>query len=291
MPTTQPPVPAPICPFIGLQHDASTSHTYASAGNYCYHSQEHRVPLLEHQARCCLASAYPTCPLYPQPLPQPFPSELTLLLPEPPHRRLRQALKWLVFFGGLSALSLGWYLFQALPTALIPIAAHAQAPAASTPAPTLTTLALILPVLPSPTTSPRLPRLTATLAPPPPHTLETRLRVGSQVFLIHLVRLDENYEILSRDYKTTRAVIQALNDTLHTTLWVDAPIVIAPGAQSPDPNWPVFQAWQVPQPDMTIDQVAALLKADPDALRYYNACPQACPLTPGDWLLIPTFTD
>jgi hypothetical protein len=67
---------------------------------------------------------------------------------------------------------------------------------------------------------------------------------------------------------------------------VDSIILIRPEMSSIDPSEPSFQPYQVTDQSITFEKLAQNLGANLVQLKYYNACPDRCIVTKGDWILI-----
>jgi hypothetical protein len=145
-------------------------------------------------------------------------------------------------------------------------------------------------VVPMPTTAVLLPAESPapTLSKPPQeHELEVPIQVGSQIFVIHRVLGGESFEQLTKQYDTSPDAIRALNRGLTGALWADAVIVIAPGRKLADHSLPILETYQVQDPSITIDELAALLGSSPASLRAYNGCEDNCRLLQDDWIIVP----
>jgi LysM repeat protein len=118
------------------------------------------------------------------------------------------------------------------------------------------------------------------------HALEIPIAIGERKLLIHCVLAGETFEMLAQTYTTTSEVIRALNPSLNPPLLANRAIVISPGLQSIDPALPAFQAYEVTEAEITIDELAQKLEVDSMLLRNFNACPDNCRLAAGDWLII-----
>jgi len=277
------PSAASHCPFIGLRDDSRTFFTYPSTGNHCFHCRFPAVPLLTHQEAYCLGGKHAGCPLYRQDDSKPFPLQFRA---GKGHRAARSGStgRLLVIFIGILLLGLvGFIFFQKFVT-----------PPLMIPQQTFPTQTVPTDIQPSATILPptRSPAPTSTLVPtatslPPVHALEVQIIVGDHKFIIHRVVEGQTFEMLAVTYTTTSEVIRALNPSLNPPLLANSAIVISPGLQSIDPALPAFQAYEVTEAEITIDELAGKLNVDPALLRHYNACDDNCRLAVGDWLIIP----
>jgi hypothetical protein len=143
-----------------------------------------------------------------------------------------------------------------------------------------------------PPTSTSSPIPTPTIRPkqtdiPVVRALEVPVTIDGIDFLLHRVRVGESFDTLADTYNTTPVVIHSLNSSLSRSKWVDTVIVISPGLQDVDPALPAFEAYQVPDSSITLDDLSAQLNVSSPLISHYNACSGACTFSPGDWLLIP----
>ncbi len=221
-------------------------------------------------------AAHDECPVIRQPDGKPLPAQYSL---SEPVRRATYGSPAQPLLIVLGLLILGWVSLRFLPrtfnlttsvpsaTAFIPARTETPVPPSPSPIPTFT--------------------LAPTLTQPPPlHVLEMPIQVGSTQFLIHKVGGGETFEMVAASYQTTPEVIRALNVSIKTSLWANTLIVIAPGQKIVDPSLPVFQTYQVSEAT-TIEALAVKLNVDPVLLAHYNDCDAGCPLTAGDWLILP----
>jgi hypothetical protein len=246
-----------ICPYLGMRHDPSTSYTYVSLGNYCYHGRPPAVPLVEHQETYCFREAHADCPVVKHAA-----EEARWRARD---RARRQSMLRLLVLS-CSALLLVLAGLQISYS----IAAKSLNGAKSSSAE-------IIPV-----TAP-----SATATPRGGYVLEFPFKVGEHTCLLHRVREGENFEVLEETYVTNAEIILSINDSLSSPLRAERVIVICPGLQTVDPAIPAFQTYEVTEAEVSIDELAQTLGADPALLRHYNRCITGCRLTAGDWVLVP----
>lgn len=79
-----------ICPFLGLKEDGSTSLSFPSPGNHCYHSRPVSPVNAEHQNQFCLTSGHVNCPVFQAAHPISLPE--TLAIPREAPRTWRKTL-------------------------------------------------------------------------------------------------------------------------------------------------------------------------------------------------------
>ncbi len=316
---------ATICQYLGAVDDPNLHYAYASAGNRCYRCGQPAAPRFAHQDAYCLRGAEQDCPVFKNPAPHAFPSELRLGQERP---------RGLPVFAGLAvaiAIGLGALGFGALrffpqgfappPTPAMVLIGPPLATASPTntlvptrtPAPTPLPLSTPTGPTPTPTRTPtktptatptrtptRTPTTTVTHTPtntptltpwPLRHPLEVPFDVDGHRLLLHWVSAGETFDSVNAKYRTTSEVIRSLNASVMASLWANTVIVLAPGLQTVDPELPTFRVLQVVQPPVpiTIDDLAIQFRVDPELLRRYNGCSDACPLASWDWVLIPVF--
>jgi hypothetical protein len=277
------PAAASNCPFIGLRDDSRTFLAYPSTGNHCFHCRFPAVPLLTHQEVYCLGGKHADCPVYRQDDNKHFPPQFRA---SKSHRTAQSGStgRLLVIFIGILLLGLvGFIFFRKFITP--PLMIPSQTFPTQTVLTTIQPSAMIVPPTHSPVPTSALIPTTTSL--PPVHSLEVPINVGDHIFIIHRVVEGQTFEMLAVTYTTTSEVIRALNPSLNPPLLANSAIVISPGLQSIDPALPTFQAYEVSEAEITIDELAQELKVDSTLLRNFNACPDNCRLAAGDWLIIP----
>jgi LysM repeat protein len=87
-------------------------------------------------------------------------------------------------------------------------------------------------------------------------------------------------------YNTTVDAILEINSSLKLPMRVGAILVIPVGISDVS-SLPAFEAYEVTEPSISIEEVASELNASVDEIKYYNALNNGETLVAGDWLLIP----
>jgi hypothetical protein len=281
------------CPFIGMRHDPKTSFIFPARGNLCYHCKSPAIPSLEHQGSFCINGAYTRCPIYINAKEQLFPAQFRIKESSQHKLDLRLLALFIgivlfVFVIGQSGILggiKGWSLVLIpAPTStafLQPIFSATTALPQPSAMPALATKTKI----PTPI---HIPTHTSTpTVTPQAHALDIPVQVEGRRFIIHRVLEGEGIEILAKNYATKPDVIRMLNYKIPPIVWANLAIVLLPGVQNVDPALPVFQAYQVVDQEITVEELAQKLNADAASLRFYNACPEICRLKAGDWLIVP----
>lgn len=116
--------------------------------------------------------------------------------------------------------------------------------------------------------------------------LEAPIEVDGQKFVIHRILDGEQLILLARNFDTSIEVIKSLNYQLPEPVWTGWVVVMAPGMLTVDPSLPAFSAYEV-LADTTLEAVAKTLGIDLPLLEHYNLCLGNCPLSAGDWILVP----
>ncbi len=279
----------PGCPYLGLKNDPSTSLTYPSTGNVCFHCQSPTIPKLEYQEHYCLTESHVECSVYHKPETKEFPVELKQIVVKPK----QQTKPWqlpVLFIGVVLAGILIWFGYQSVTfTSLaatftqIPYQTATEEVKPQT-SPTIPPTSTDKPTAVPPTAT---PEPTQTLLPPQFHGLEIPVSVDGKQFLIHMVIEGDQMLFLARDYKTSIEVIQALNNGIPQALWAGTGIVIAPGMVEIDPPLPAFSTYKVTEIEIKIEALAVKLKTDPALFQHYNRCEPGCLLKKGDWVIVP----
>ena len=286
-----------ICPFLGLKEDRKTIVGFASAGNFCYNCKNPTVPSMEHQTQYCLNQAHTECLVYSQNEKLDFPVKLRAKLRMEPGQNadfLRNGamLVVLVLAVGLAAWLYKTYFRYEQPSAIAPITKEVGSP---TPIPTPTVLPNILQpfvmaTLDLPTvvpTSTNTPSPTSTPVLFQKHGFDIPIPVDGNTFLIHKVLPNENFDILTKNYKTSVEVTRAINFQLPNSLWANLPLVLSPGMTTVHPKLPTFEAYMVTDAAINIDDLAVQRNVDSTLTRQFNNCQNGCILRQGDWVLLP----
>lgn len=282
------------CPHLGILDDPSTSHSFPSSWNACFHASHASVPNFEHQEKICLTSAHVTCPVYLAAKGTPFPANLinTVKAPKPPtERRLMPvfivgAILLLAVVAGSAFFIYPNLLANALPAAPTPTPiapAKTSEPVQATPSPTFELQ--IIPVLPTQDTA--TPTSQPTPMPFKPFPIDTPFKIGEADYLIHRIKDGDGVDILAKTYHTTPEIIRATNYLLKVPILADHLIVIRPDAIILDPAQPAFEIYMVEDKTILLDDLAKRLNVDAEKLRYYNACADRCLVSRGDWVMVP----
>ena len=276
------------CPHLSLLNDPSTSHSFASTWNACFHVKVPTVPSFEHQEGVCLTPGHVTCPVYLAAPGGTFPVNLQNKIKAPPPEETPDR-KMIVIAGLIAVLVLvvglaaGIMLFR---PAASPVASPvgqtkpvvSQATATPVPLPTSTPTIVVLTL--TPTISP-------TPAPFKPFALETPFQIGDNQFLIHVIQDRDVLDNLSQIYHTTPQIIQAINYELKVPIQVGTLILIRPDLLDLEADARSFQFYQIPDKVIAIDELAKKFNVDLKELKYYNNCMNGCLVSRGDWVLLP----
>ena len=130
-------------------------------------------------------------------------------------------------------------------------------------------------------------RLPTSTALPQRHPLEVPFEIEGHELLLHWVGGGETFEEVNSKYRTSAEVIRSLNYSAQASLLANTVLVVAPALQIVDTSLPRFRVRQVGELPVTIEELALQFKVDAELVKRYNGCNDACPLTAGDWVLIP----
>jgi hypothetical protein len=271
------------CPNLGLKGDRHSVLAYASSGNHCFHCQSPTTPSLEHQVTYCLSPRYMECPVQARSASEAFPKELRYAHKR--HSFARSPGGWVFPLAAVGILSVGWVLWQGILTVRsspAPDTAGFSSPTSlpspsDTPGPSET---------PAPVLVTTKPALTATRTPVSVRALEVPFKVDGRKFILHRVLDGEQLVLLARNFDTSIEVIQSLNYQLPETVWTNSVLIFAPGMLTVDPDLPAFTAYEV-FADTTLEALADALDVDLPLLEHFNLCSGNCPLSAGDWIVIP----
>lgn len=272
---------AAACPHLGLIQDRATHMSFPSVSNHCMNCRKPTQPAFVHQQEYCLTVAHVDCPLYAAAGRGDLPPELG--------GRNPMGRKW---FWGIAALVAAGAIMAAVissssqaarvvesaspvPT-VQPIEETFAPPATSTqaPPPTPTLVAVQQPVVPL-----QLPGQDLT-------TESARFAPGtSQSYLVHVVSVSETLDLIAANYNTTLQALIAVNYKIQPPVWVDAMIVVPPGASSAE-GLPAFTVHVVEQESVSSLNLADELFADEAALELYNGCNGPCEFVRGNVLLV-----
>jgi hypothetical protein len=114
--------------------------------------------------------------------------------------------------------------------------------------------------------------------------LESPLGLNKE-FTIHRMLEGESLDRLASKYKTTVALIQAVNYYLPSPLMINWNVVVPLGRIDLQ-GVPAFEP-QMVTAMMTVDEFAQSISVDASTLSYYNGMTTTYRLSPGDWLLVP----
>jgi hypothetical protein len=279
-----------VCPFLGVSDDPGTALSYPSVSNYCHHAMPIEPVRRTHQANFCLGGTYEKCRVFKTEGKQPLPPEIR----ESGYRTSRRIPRFLLLSSLVVILVFAFFIidsrgsnllnshqneedlnFQALQT-ITQIAQSTQTGIARTSAPSST-----------PEPSPTPTELPATPSPTsfPPHQLEIPFGFNPR-FVIHKVLAGESYMRFMQDYNTTREAIVAVNYGSDSFLWEDS-ILIIPIDVTDATGLPSFTAYQVNEPNITVEKLAIDQGADLSLLVRYNDLPAGYLFSVGEWVLIP----
>ena len=276
------------CPKLGLKEDPDSYSAFPLKINACYHVRPVDTPNLSHQRSYCLTSAYLHCPIYESAPGSKMPKEISLKK----ETLSKDKLFLLTGIGILLVVIILFFSFRSGIPRLFTIDEQ------STPSPTASVSPTITPVQPSETatTLPITPSLTEPLAtdtqvPPTPTarivilTLDTPIG-GDQKFIIHRVAEGETLQIFANKYHTSVEAIKDINFDLIIPLWTDW-LVVIPENITAVSKLPLFEAHQVEEEYIKIQDLAIKLSASLEEMIYYNNIEENYLLRKGDWLLVP----
>ena len=292
-----------VCPFIGLQTDASSLVSYPTQANVCYRCKPLAVPSREQQSNVCISVEYVNCPIYKN-------EDQTLALPDDlrwhhspkqtvsglrlqkriqklfPRRVKKQV--WVVVASLLGALVLAYWLMGRISTdqgtTILPTPMMTRISAATAAVPTdiptdsLATAsadsssAVIIPTSTEPSVVKALLKLDTPLG-------------ADRKFLIHRMASGENLQLLAKRYKTEQALILQITKNLTVPVWAGK-MVVVPVNQTDVTGVPFFEPYEVTQAEISTSELSQLLGVDLAKLEFYNGC-VGCVLQKGSWVLIP----
>jgi hypothetical protein len=283
------------CPHLGILDDPDSSHDFPSMWNYCFHCKSPTVPNFEHQKMVCLTAEHFSCPVYQAAKEAAFPDALRSTvkpLPEQPQSSKRiyvyiAATILLLALAGWSASTM-----ITLPAGVIPSFLNSGQPEKTTV--NIIATASVQPTAIAQVTKTSVPTASITITPTSElpavviktPVLETSFKIGDNDFLLHKIKAGEGLDYLAKIYSTTSEVIQATNYSLSLPILVDSVILIRPGTATLGPAEPSFQLYQVTDKTITLEKLAKNLGVNLVQLKYYNACPDRCIISKGDWILI-----
>ena len=292
------------CPHLGLHDDPDTSLAYPSIWNCCYRAAPSTSVLVSHQAETCLRPSYIHCPVYLARESMPLPSNLRGRVRAKVRKRgpagwLKRGILFLLLATGVTlVVFLGRSAFTGRAGILpfVPMMDQSETVAgASTRLSTAegrqvpASEAVTESPVPDPTPSAAVrSTLAASPADPPPGACGHLLDIpfgGEAQFVLHRVRSGENLTMFADRYHTTISAILAVNHRLRAPVWEDW-IVVIPVEMADVGEYPPFEPYQVPGTMLSLDELPAELKADPQSLLQYNGFEQPCTSFSG-WLLIP----
>jgi hypothetical protein len=280
-----------ICPFLGLEEDPLSVLEFSSDRNFCYLTEKPTPVLSVRQQKYCLTPEHPDCPVFRARAHLSVPGEIR---PAPPRRSLRgliwAALVILISLGILAASWLGQsgrFAFGGpeLTRTLTPEKSNLpietsqpqdiQTRSTATLQPTRT-----LKPSPAPTGTPS-PTLTASL----PLGLETPVGIRPRL-LLHRAVPGDNLALLAERYGTSVDAIRSINYFLPLPLWEGAMVVI-PFKTMDVSDLATFEAYQVEEGTLTLEETAWALNTSPELVSRYNLLdPKTIPQA-GSWLIIP----
>lgn len=294
------------CPYLGQQDDPSTSLAFPSPWNYCHKVKPVESVSADHQRVHCLTMQYVSCPI--------FERKEAIRLP--------RGLRWDGTVGFFRPKVAGWTLAISLLILLAlflivrferwgrmlsipkpPQAVVTESQATSTivtldPQPVAqlplffleSTPTFMLPewtAFPAASPTPQPAEATATATPIPPHcgTALEAIVNGEQQFFIHKIQGGESLNTFADRYQTSLAAIQAVNYRLPVPLRENWVVAIPMDFTNVD-GLPTFEVEQISQADMTLEEMAYRLGADPFLLARFNGLDPSCTDFDG-WFLVP----
>lgn len=276
------------CPKLGLKEDPDSYSAFPLNINACYQVRPVDIPNLSHQRSYCLTSAYLHCPVYESAPGGKMPKEISL-------KKETLSKDILFLLSGIGVLLVIIILFFSFRSGRPRFFAIDEL---STPSPTTSVSPTITPAQPidTATTVPITPSLTELLAtdtrvPPTPTaiivilTLDTPIG-GDQNFIIHRVAEGETLQIFADKYHTSVEAIKAINFDLIIPLWTDW-LVIIPVNVIDVSKLPLFEAHQVEEEYIKIQDLSTKLSASLEEMIHYNNIEENYLLRKGDWLLVP----
>jgi hypothetical protein len=278
------------CPHLGISDDPDTCIAYPSDWNLCYKSRSPTAPRLEHQRSFCLSKGYTRCPVYLSQKVVALPRELKLSTPQNRtqiSKRLLAALFGLLFL--VFAVWVYWQFVQ--QDHMLPFL-----PQRNSFGLTLSVTPVITPTktpvsLPQPTSTSKTISSTENLLPV---VLPTeQLVCGYQLdipfgterhFIIHQVADGQSLTWIINHYSTTLNALEAVNYFIPKPVWVGYNLII-PQDQLDLNEYPTFQAVELNENDISIDDLAVKLSTDSVSLTKYNELDPGCRTFSG-WLLV-----
>jgi hypothetical protein len=284
----------PFCPHLGLKSDLTTSFSFPSKGNVCYHAKGRPTPELEYQRATCLSAMHINCPVYKSPpgvkLPDNIRQPRDIKKVKPKHI-LWFGLVILVISGLWLSLTYREQLFSQINQIIVPAWQQTQQalPSELPPSPTTVdfTPTHTQPVTPTATTT-----NTPEPTPSPTHTkvpviLALGIPIGSEIqFLMHRVVEGEAIGQFANRYNTTEAAIRAVNYDMPSVLFIDWILVIPLNIEDAS-ELPAFQPIQIEEGGISVEAFARQLDVDIEDISYYNHVDPARILQPGEWILVP----
>lgn len=276
------------CPHLSLLNDPSTSHSFASTWNACFHTKVPTVPSFEHQEGVCLTPGYVACPVYLAAQGGAFPANLQNKIKAPPPGETSNR-KIIVVAGLVAALVLvialaaGVMLLRpAASPVVLPLVGQTKpvAQTTATPKPTVTATPTVLLLTLTPT-------ITPTLVPFKPFVLEKSFKIGDNQFLIHVIQDGDGLDHLGQIYHTTPKIIQTINYELKVPILAGTLLLIRPDVLDLEADARSFQFYQIPDKIIAIDELAKKFNVDLQELKYYNGCMNGCLVSRGDWVMLP----
>ncbi len=276
------------CPKLGLKDDPASFSTFPSKLNGCTHVYPVETPSFEHQWRYCLQNDYPLCPIYKSTPGDKMPKEILLKYKGSAPRKRYLIIGASICFVVITLLIFFRFRvpgFIETNLAFTPTSTEILRP---TMTPTSATENLTgLPNFQSPT------KPTATETPISPTPTQTNVifaldtPIGDeQLFVIHRVAEGETLQLFANKYHTSVEAITAINFDLIVPLWSNW-LVIIPVNTTDVSELPLFEAHQVEEGKISIQDLANQLSASLEEMLRYNNLDVDYILKRGDWLLVP----
>ncbi|HOE69597.1 MAG TPA: LysM peptidoglycan-binding domain-containing protein [Brevefilum sp.] len=290
-----------FCPHLGLKSDPTTSFSFPSKGNVCFHAKGRPTPKLCFQRSTCLTDQHLNCPIFSSPTGVRLPANLKA--PKEKKENNQKIILWAILTPILiSSIFLTYtyrlQLFNQIDRMLVPAWKNTQQalPPTFPPSPTLVVVPrlTITPTVTgtaTPTSEPTqtlIPSLTQTPTRGPV-VLELGTPIGKQgKFVIIRVLEGESIGQFAGRYNTTEEAIRAINYKLPSVLYPDW-LLVVPLDFSDTTGLPSFQPIQVTTDGITLLELAQLLNMEAEEISRYNNMGPGHPLQQGEWILIPHY--
>ena len=282
-----------FCPHLGLKSDPTTSFSFPSKGNICYHAKRRPTPELEYQRATCLTAIHINCPVFKSPPGVRLPENI--LQPRDNKKIKSRHILWAILIiiivsGIFLTVKYREPLLSQINQLVLPAWQQTQQalPLVLPPSPTMeftptnTQSASVIPtatITPEPTPSPTITR--------GPVVLDLGTPIGGEIqFIIHRVLDGQALGQYAARYNTTETAIRAVNYDMPSVLYIDWPLVIPIDILDPT-GLPAFQPIQIEDGGFSVEAFARQLGVDVEEMSYYNHVEPNRILQPGEWILVP----